>query len=117
MPTRTSSKFSKRVEIDPENGKVLKETAIQEDAEPQGMRSPNDEHEFSSKGKIITIKNCKSGQKLTATIPGEMASAVWSSDSKRMLIVMTINTKHRGEEVFDRDRLVQIDLPESSISR
>lgn len=103
---------AKTVEIDPENGKVLKESAINTNAEPQGLRSPDNEHEFSNKGKTITIKNCKSGQKLTATISGDIASAVWSPDSKHMLVVMTINTKHRGEEVFDRDRLVRIDLPE-----
>ncbi|MCW5821342.1 MAG: hypothetical protein KIT34_00980 [Cyanobacteria bacterium TGS_CYA1] len=104
---------AKAVEIDPENGKVLKETALKTNAEPQGMRSPDNVLEFSNIGKIITIKNCMSSHKLAATIPGDIASAVWSPDSKHMLIVMTINKKHRQEEVFDRDRLVKIDLPDS----
>ncbi|MDX2105563.1 MAG: hypothetical protein SFY67_04090 [Candidatus Melainabacteria bacterium] len=102
----------KTVQIDPDNGKVLKEIAVKTDTEPQGLRSPDNLFEFSKKGKTITIKNCKSGQKLTATISGDIASAVWSPDSKHMLIVMTINKKHRHEEVFDRDRLVKIDLPD-----
>lgn len=104
---------SKSVEIAPDDGKVLKETDVLPDAELKPLPSPDNNHEFSMDGKKIVIKNCKSGEKLTAPVAGELVSAVWSPDSRRMLMVMTINKKKSGEEVFDRDRLLQIELPES----
>lgn len=103
---------SKSVEIAPDDGKVLKETKALPDAELKPLPSPDNKHEFSMDGKKVVIRNCKSGEKLSTTVSGELISAVWSPDSRRMLMVVTINKKKNGEAVFDRDRLLQIDLPE-----
>lgn len=104
---------AKSVEIAPDDGKVLNETTLSSDSELKPLGSPDGSHEFSMDGKKIVVKNRQSGETLTALVTGELVTAVWSPGSRRMLMVMTINKKKNGEEVFDRDRLLQVDLPES----
>jgi len=77
-----------------------------------GNRSPNDHFEATTNDGKLVVTSFDKSKTYTAELPGQLTSIQWSPDSKRLAIVLTLNKKKGGIEVFDKDCLYLVDIPQ-----
>jgi len=82
--------------------------------ETRGLSSPNNKLEaILTEDDAVEVTVKATGRKYKQKLHGQVQTLQWSPDSKQLAAVVTKNKTKSGMDVFDRDSLMLISMPES----